>query len=742
MQYILCYFIIGQLLVHHLYTACFIFCILTCSILIKRFSLMMIMSCVLTFSIGFFIEFHALTSNKDKLNVNTATNDTMIVKSIKFITLPISDKQGVTALVETIDKEKLQLKVFQPLAAPIPSSEFFHLHTCTFKGKYKPSNFPGQYAYFNVKSIHFQDCIPHHPNWLDNVRLMRNKYTENMLSSNILGKDKLIALATGNIQYINKDELTLIRQLGISHLFAVSGTHVGVLVGILYQILKRLPMPVVFAKLIVLLLLPCYLIFAGEAPSAQRAVLMTCIALIFSKLIMVKGISILAFVYIILTLHSPELHYHLGFQFSFTICFILLLMQKLYVQKPLINIVVLTSIISFYGTVPISYHHFNEVQWQGILTNLYFVPLYSLIIIPLAFITIPLALFAPFLLKSITFIIKGLFFFQNHLLHLSKPLANFHWVIPNYGEIGYCLLSVGCFISLYLLVQRRYKQLLCFTVTVVLFSLFYQPTGKNEMTLIDVGQGDAILFKTSNHQTLLIDTGGQIEHLKNKSQSTVTERKLYPTLKQKGVTHIDYVLITHAHADHMGELERLARLTTIRNIIINSNHFDRDKLQEVISVANDENARIHSAFDLGQLSLGDFYFQFLNATIPDSDNPNHHSVITLAFIHQTHILLMGDATIENEEKLLKAYPLPKINVLKVGHHGSLTSTSENFISKIKPEYALISSGKNNLYRLPHPEVLTRLKQHDVKTYNTADNQNLTIQFNINPDKRFQLTNAN
>ncbi|WP_449125697.1 ComEC/Rec2 family competence protein [Staphylococcus chromogenes] len=248
------------------------------------------------------------------------------------------------------------------------------------------------------------------------------------------------------------------------------------------------------------------------------------------------------------------------------------------------------------------------------------------------------------------------------------------------------------------------------------------------MILIDVGQGDAILFKSRTHKTLLIDTGGQLPHLKQRSNFNITERKLYPTLKSKGITQIDYLLITHDHADHMGELKELADKVTIKNIIINPHHFNRDLLHEVIDITKSEQAILHSAFELKTLKLDEFQFQFLNATIKNSENPNEHSIITLANIYNNRILLMGDATVANEDLLRQKYNIPKINILKVGHHGSKTSTSENFLATIRPEIALISSGKNNMYRLPHPEILERLSKQDIATYNTAENQNLTIQF--------------
>ncbi|TJY17484.1 DNA internalization-related competence protein ComEC/Rec2 [Staphylococcus chromogenes] len=416
------------------------------------------------------------------------------------------------------------------------------------------------------------------------------------------------------------------------------------------------------------------------------------------------------------------------FSIFFYYLFFLILSQKWLSKQNLYLVLWKTTLVSFYGTLSISYHHFNEIQWQSIITNIVFVPLYSFIIIPFAFLTIPMYLISPHIIENISILPNTLFQFQEALLQMFQPLTKFHWVIANYGEPGFLMITFCSFISMLLLNLKKYRYYLIFTVIAIFFSIVFKPSFTDEMILIDVGQGDAILFKSRTHKTLLIDTGGQLPHLKQRSNFNITERKLYPTLKSKGITQIDYLLITHDHADHMGELKELADKVTIKNIIINPHHFNRDLLHEVIDITKSEQAILHSAFELKTLKLDEFQFQFLNATIKNSENPNEHSIITLANIYNNRILLMGDATVANEDLLRQKYNIPKINILKVGHHGSKTSTSENFLATIRPEIALISSGKNNMYRLPHPEILERLSKQDIATYNTAENQNLTIQF--------------
>ncbi|MCO4343742.1 hypothetical protein MTQ94_08100 [Staphylococcus agnetis] len=147
---------------------------------------------------------------------------------------------------------------------------------------------------------------------------------------------------------------------------------------------------------------------------------------------------------------------------------------------------------------------------------------------------------------------------------------------------------------------------------------------------------------------------------------------------------------------------------------------------------------IHGKDKLIALATGDI--QFIDATVENSQNPNDHSIITFATIHQSTLLLMGDATTENEKRLLQKIKLPKINILKVGHHGSLTSTSQPFLAHIRPQYALISSAKNNVYQLPHPTILKRLQEINCITYNTADTHTLSIQFNPHQPRQYNIYN--
>ncbi|POA05096.1 ComEC/Rec2 family competence protein, partial [Staphylococcus caprae] len=118
--------------------------------------------------------------------------------------------------------------------------------------------------------------------------------------------------------------------------------------------------------------------------------------------------------------------------------------------------------------------------------------------------------------------------------------------------------------------------------------------------------------------------------------------------------------------------------------------------------------------------------KFFNTFIPASSDKNEQSIITLIQYRNKNILLMGDATKNNESILLQNYKLPKIDILKVGHHGSRTSSSEEFVKNIQPKISLISSGKHNKYHLPNDDVISRLKENGSEVYDTQDNGELSI----------------
>ena len=197
------------------------------------------------------------------------------------------------------------------------------------------------------------------------------------------------------------------------------------------------------------------------------------------------------------------------------------------------------------------------------------------------------------------------------------------------------------------------------------------------VSFINVGQGDSTLLRIKN-KYVLIDTGGL-------TYKDVGNDILIPYLKRNKVFHLDYLIITHEDFDHNGAMDTLVRNFPVKNVITERTCFP--------------------------LAINGITLQNLNNRY--YDDVNLESLIIYVPFPKLNLLLMGDAGVENEEELLKTYPSLAVDVLKVGHHGSNTSTSDEFIKALRPQIAIISCGYQNNYGHPHASVLATLTKYEV-----------------------------
>ena len=241
--------------------------------------------------------------------------------------------------------------------------------------------------------------------------------------------------------------------------------------------------------------------------------------------------------------------------------------------------------------------------------------------------------------------------------------------------------------------------------------------------MLDVGQGDSIIIH-SNNKTVLIDTGG-IKNYSNKkwelqkNNYSIVNSVTIPYLKKLGISKLDYLILTHGDYDHIGEAINLINNYKINKILINAGEINYLERKIINNFNNIEVAKKDYYF-----GLGDAEFLQLNG---DLDEENDNSLVLFCYINNKTILLTGDASIKSEEYIMKNYNLDKIDILKVGHHGSRTSTSEKFIKKIEPNLALISVGKNNLFNHPHYETISLLKKYNINYLLTSKEGTIEIE---------------
>ena len=210
---------------------------------------------------------------------------------------------------------------------------------------------------------------------------------------------------------------------------------------------------------------------------------------------------------------------------------------------------------------------------------------------------------------------------------------------------------------------------------------------------IDVGQADSILIRNQD-QVMLIDAGT------NEAGDTVVNY-----LKELGITKINYLVGTHPHEDHIGGIDDVINNFDIGQIYMPKMETTTKTFEDVLEAIENKNLTVTAPNKGDKIELGQAVGTFMTDPILDKDNLNLSSLVMRLEFGNTSFLFMGDAEKENEETI----NWPKTDVLKVGHHGSNTSSSKKFLEQIEPEYSIIMVGKDNSYDLPKQETINNLK---------------------------------
>ncbi len=222
---------------------------------------------------------------------------------------------------------------------------------------------------------------------------------------------------------------------------------------------------------------------------------------------------------------------------------------------------------------------------------------------------------------------------------------------------------------------------------------------------IDVGQADAALILCSG-KTMLIDGG-------NKGDSDL----IYAYLQKLNITHLDYVVCTHAHEDHVGGLAGALTAATVGTVYAPVKSYDSKAFRDFVAKTEERGREITVPRAGDVFYLGDSVVTILGPR-KEYDETNNTSIVLRVVYGGTSFLFTGDMESDAETDLLESGVMLKSTVLKVGHHGSSTSTSYRFLREVAPQYAVISVGKNNQYDHPNEDVLSRLRDAEVTLYRT------------------------
>lgn len=519
----------------------------------------------------------------------------------------------------------------------------------------------------------------------------------------------LSAFILGDKSYLSQKVLTSYQENGISHLLAISGMHISLLSSILLKILQKLKVKETIRYFLTAIFLIFYLSLLDLTPSALRGVLFF-ILFSINKIyyFYIKPYNIFILVLSITLLINPFFIFDIGFQYSFVISLALLLTVSL-ITGSYLSKLLKTSCIAFIVSLPISLYNYYQINILSVIYNLFYVPLVSFIVFPLSLLTI---IFTPILpiYNTSTSILE-----KSSLLLTKVTLGKL--IFPKLNIIFYLIYSI-LIIILLLKIRTPTKPLI--TLSLVLLIHFHYPTFTNTsyIKMIDVGQGDSLLLH-SNNESILIDTGGSIFGSKNTSKIATTT--IIPLLKSLGIRKLKYLILTHGDADHMQEATFLLENFSVDQIIINpgyTNYLEKELLSNYSNISKSKPNQV--------LTCGDITLQQLNT---DLNEENDSSQVYYGSYKDLRLLLTGDASIKSEQYLLDNYNLGHIDILKVGHHGSKTSTSKALLEEITPTISLISVGRDNKFSHPHQEVLNRLETYNSTYFQTSISGTITINLN-------------
>ena len=528
---------------------------------------------------------------------------------------------------------------------------------------------------------------------------------KNKIIDKLKGNVYLNAFILGDNGYID-DKVKKSYQLnGISHLFSVSGMHVSFIVLMLTFILKKFK----WYEILLALGLLFYSFLTNFMPSIMRSVIFFILCLVKKK----RKWNIKTF-YLFLIMTSCFLFYNsfyiysIGFIYSFVISGALIYFSDTLKEKNYFKSLFKISVFSFLFSFPITMYNNFSINLLSPILNLFFVPLVSLVIFPLSFIVLffsflnPLFLFLTNILEQIS-------------LFCSKiTMLNFIFAKPS------ILFLLVYYIIIVFSIKKKQRFIILLIFVVIHYNIHFFKTSLVS-TMLDVGQGDSLLLELPfNNGNILIDTGGKLFDDSNNISNNI----IIPYLKSKGIKRIDYLIITHGDYDHMGEAINLVNNFKIDKVIFNCGEFNELE-RNLINVLKKKNINYYSC--IKKLNIDKYELQFLKTEVYDNENDNS-SVIYLNYDNYK-FLFMGDAGIEKENDILDKYNLKDIDFLKVGHHGSNTSSSEEFINSINPKYSLISVGMNNRYGHPKDSVLDILKNSNI--YRTDENGSIEIKIKSN-----------
>ena len=545
----------------------------------------------------------------------------------------------------------------------------------------------------------------------------------------------MLGMIIGDTSYITEKTKNDFKISGITHLLAVSGSNITYVILFTKFLFDKLVGKKI-SNYIVVIFLIIFMLVAGCSPSVVRATIMGIIIIIAEIIARKPNIyASLSTSALIILIYNPLSIFDIGFILSFggTIGIVLLyekintwILNKFSIENSILVYMVETFSVTLSAQIiltPIMCYAFNTISFVSILVNLLIVPISGILtILGLVTYIIGIVCFpiANFLGYSIFIIIRIItiiahIFSKTPFSSILVITPKIYWIIIYYLIIYKIIFKIG----------NKFLNSTLYILIVICIFIEVMPHNYLEINFVDVGQGDCTYIETRTGKTILIDGGGS-----ENSDYDVGESILLPYILDRQKTKIDLMIVSHMHEDHLEGLITIIDKINVKRIIIGQCN-NNVLYSELLNVSAKKGIKIETVWAGEIIYIDDVKIEVVHPKKYEniSDNENNNSLVLKLIYEDASVLFSGDIEKEGEENINDNI---NADVLKVAHHGSKTSSTENFIRKVKPKISIIGVGKNNKFGHPNYEVIERLKKNNSLIYRTDENGEITIK--IKKDK--------
>ncbi|MCL2836132.1 MAG: DNA internalization-related competence protein ComEC/Rec2 [Defluviitaleaceae bacterium] len=555
----------------------------------------------------------------------------------------------------------------------------------------------------------------------------------------------LTAILLGDRTGLSQETRDIYREAGVYHILAVSGLHISIAAAFIMKLLSRLKLNNRTAGAITLAFLLFYCIMTGAAPGTVRAVVMSGTyiigALIYRRS---DGLSSLSFAAVALLLYEPLYLWDVGFQFSFTavaglmlgtpalLRFFGQLSAKSALMKKLMGSAffrqnVPSVLAATLATFPIVSFYFYEFPVIAFISNLIIVPTVALTV-SAGFVTSIFGLVNIGIAGLTAFIPRLLIQFYNYMCEwfASLPFGMIFTGRPGFLSVAafYCAFAAIVWAmrrdkwSVKLITRKRVflATIAGYGLTAVAAAAIPAPL---TIAMLDVGQGDCVMVSYGG-QAFIIDGGGRDISRIGDDQGVWT---LIPYMNYMGIERLDAAFVSHAHADHaIGVIEVIETGKLDKLFLFHNDRSDIDVLEHMLNSAESMGTEVIYIGAGDQFAFfGEVIISCLYPTAGTVFTGNDASLVLMLDAGGTRFLFTGDMEQAAEREMLFLYDTPGVlfaDVLKLAHHGSRTSSSQEFLEAVSPVVSIAGMGYNNLYGHPHPDVAGRLADMGIPLFRT------------------------